>query len=402
MNRKVGLVPLSGLAIAIAAAFTLTGCSVPGLGDNGVSAPTSTSSATSTSTPTPSESLDDANAKVTVTVDKGWSWDYPNRYAELVKKSFGADSTTLINGDEIPKIRTCSHDVTVKLWIDAVCGPLPESTRDVVVARVLMDADYAYMVCNGLYNTVFQTPLGDISFAENNPWMKEIGCDDTSQINDNAGKLVNDRTKAGELVSAKKLALIAELVERLHVTATGDGTPAWSYHLLVDNSSGSVTYVNPDDPENTVPEFELDPLSYTGQFLFMDITLKGVPNDCDSVGFNIGYNGVVNAKGRGGDGRFARFECPPPAPPTTGCTNCGSTKPPCTVTGNCCPYQLNADGQCIPPKDKSIKQPIPSDKPSAPVTPVEPSAPPVDPNPPVVVVPQVNQGGDSGSTHVTG
>ena len=347
-------------------------------------------------TPTPSASapasLQDANDAVTV-ADGALDWPYPIPYSGLLVESSDYSTVTVDNSTndvipifEIGSLLPVGSDLGKRLTSDSINVPLPEPTVDAIIARILAEPDYAAMVCSGLYSTVFHTVLGDVSLAANNPWLKDCGASVT-KVNDWAGAASNTvQGQADHVQYAKSAALVAELVERLTVQGTGERTTFSNYHLAVTGPN-NIIMVNPKAPETTIPEFELNPLQYTGQFIFMGIGIKGLEPECDPIGFNIGTGGIVNKAGDGGDGRFARFACPPltpPQPPTTDCV-----------------YGLNPDGECIPPKPQDLTQSHPDGIPPAPVTPVQPVQPPVAVEPPVVVVQQPNQGG-GGTEVVTG
>ncbi|CAN5386689.1 hypothetical protein BH10PAT4_BH10PAT4_2820 [soil metagenome] len=350
-------------------------------------------------TPTPSASapatLQEANDAVTV-ADGVLDWKYPVRYSLLVK-SFGYKTVTVDNSTkdvipvfEIGSLLPVGTDLGKRLTSDSVNVPLPEHTVEAIIARILAEPDYAAMVCSGLYGTVFHTVLGDVSLAANNPWLK--GCASVTKINGWAGTASNAvQGQADHVQYTKSAALVAELVERMTLLGTGERTTFSNYHLAVTGPN-NVIMVNPKAPEATISEFELNPFQYTGQFIFLGIGIKGVEPGCDPIGFNIGSNGLVNADGNGGDGRFARFACPltTPTPPT-----------PSTPPTSDCVYGLNPDRECIPSKPNDLAQTHPDGIQPAPVTPVQPVQPPVAVEPPVVVVPQPNQGG-GGTVEVQG
>jgi hypothetical protein len=406
---RKGLVPLTtGLVVAA----LLSGCAGQQLSwGQGASTPTPSASASSSTTPTPkpsstapaSATLQQANASVTVK-SGALNWTYPARNLQLVMSSpFGFTSLPVdqvdnkgkvVGTDVIPVFQTASTQPTTgdqpRLFSDAVAPAWCGQSIDSVSACVLGFPDYAAMVCTGLYNDgVFHTAIGDVSLPANNPWLADCGSS-AAQINDWAGHAENANT-AGLVQYAKTTAKLVELLTLLTVTGKGDGTTVLNYHLAVVGPNNVFT-VNPyAAPGATIPEFELGP-NYTGKSLFMNVSIKGQPIGCDPIGFNIGFGGIVDKHGNGGDGRFARFACPPTPPAPTTYT------PP---SGPGCIYGLNSDGECIPPKNADPNQTHPTEKPIAPVNPVQPVQPHVDPNPPVVVVPQIDQGG-GGNGVVTG
>ena len=305
MNRNVRLAPI-GLAVVVA--IMMAGCV-------GTSAPTHSATSSSTpaptTTPTPSSSAE-ANSTTTVASDK-LNWAYPNRYLDLVKSAKFGIKTEKVGGEVIPVFTTGSTDTT-KLWSDATCPALAEESRDAIVVEILTKPDCGAMAGNALYNALpFDTAVGNISLRENNPWLAEFGFNDPTHINDWAMAAMNATGKV-RVQYAKKLALIAELIERLHVTTIGDGMASSSYTLVV-SGVGNAASVDKSNPEYTIPEFTLSNIPYKGRFIYLSITIKGQPSGCNYIGVNVGYGGIVDKNGHGGDGRFAQFVCPPPPPP---------------------------------------------------------------------------------------
>ena len=375
------------VATAVAAVLTLSGCNAEGsFFDTSVSTSPSDNISTSEPSETPSASPNAPNEVVDdLTVDPNdYTWSYPDRYAELVKSS--GFQTEQVNGDEFP-VFVIGSTQPGRLWIDAIGPALPEQTLDAVIARILAEPDYGYQVCNGLYNTVLPTPYGDVALLDPNSWLEE--CADITQTNDWAASAMNG-TPAQRLQSAKELALVAMLLERLTVIGIGDGTTAFNYHLVV-NGDGSILAVNEHNPSGTIPEFEFNPLQYEGQFILLGVAIKGHPIGCTFIGFNVGWDGLA------GDGRFALINnCELPPPPVVCTSNC--TPPPL-----CPPGQVrNIDGECAVPKpDTPEGYEYPTDTPRAPVTEVRDDPPvvyTVPPEPPVVTQP--NEGGDGAGTLV--
>ena len=341
-------------------------------------------SASPSSTPDSSHDPDADNQDQTkgpdaddLTVDPDdYAWSYPDRYAELVK-SYGFQ-TEQVNGDEFP-VFVIGSIQPGRLWTDAIGPALPEQTLDAVIARTLAEPDYGYQVCNGLYNTVLPTPYGEVALLDPNSWLEE--CADITQTNDWAVNAMNG-TPAQRLQSAKELALVAMLLERLTVIGIGDGTTDFNYHLVV-NGDGSILAVNEHNPSGTIPEFELNPLQYEGQFILLGVAIKGHPIGCTFIGFNVGWNGLA------GDGRFALINNCELPPPVVECTSDCTPLPPCPPGG--CP---------VPKPNTPAGYDYPTDTPQAPVTevkkdpPVVYTVPPDDPP----VVTQPNEGGDGDGT----
>lgn len=406
---RKGLVPLAVTGLVVAG--LLSGCAGQQLTwGQDASAPAPSSSSSAPATPSPSASpgvtLKDANAAVTVKPGD-LNWTYPDRYIQLIKDApvalgFSTMPVDRVNKkgevvgkDVIPVFQTASTQPTIgeypRLYTDAVAPAWCGSSVEATTTCILVYPDYGAQVCTFLYNTpAFHTAVGDISLAENNPWMEDCGSD-IAYVNDWAGHAESANT-AGLVQYAKTLAKVAEVFNLLIQTGTGDGTPVLDYHLAVVGPNNALTVNVYAAVGATIPEFEIGP-QYTGQWRFMNISIKGLQVGCDPIGINIGFGGIVDKHGNGGDGRFARFACPPPpsAPPTY-------TPPP---SGPGCTYGLNPDGECIPPKVADPNQTHPTAKPVAPETPVKPVQPYVDPNPPVVVVPQVDQAG-GGNGHIEG
>jgi hypothetical protein len=325
VKKNHGLVLLIGLTLVV------TGCS-SGFKVNDDAAVSSTPPSVSASpspSATPSESPTPApsgNTTATnLTVDRSsFAWDYPDRYVDLVRSS-GYSKFNIYQGDEFPAFQVGALQPN-RLWTDAVGPALPEQNLNAVIVNVLTRPDYGYMTCNGLYSTVLSSMDGDVNLFAQNPWLGD--CADITKTNDWTAAAMNG-TDVQKLDIAKKLALVASLLERITMMGVGDGTTVLNYHLVVNGPGGVTVVTEQYGPDGSIPEYELNPVQYSGKFILLGITYKGHPYGCTFIGFNVG------ADGKAGDGRFAIVNtCPPPPPPPTHVTTCADTGT-CKVVKTC-------------------------------------------------------------------
>ena len=390
MNR---VVPLIGLTLV--ATLALTGCSLKLSGGSSESSPTPSTSATAT--PSPSATTKPAaiivptvkDAESSVTLDESlWghlTWKYPTRFVDLVKKynNFNGDAPMTTTDKVTRPTFVVGSNLPGRVWTDAVRPPIASKSMEEIYAYILSEPDYGAHVGSGLAHSSI---VGGKSLLELNPWLKEF--QDPTGINDWA-QAAMDGSPAEQLIAAKKLALVVMLLEQLNHPSVGQHSTSFNYNLVVGENGGAMT-VNPNDPENTVKEFELNPIQYVGEFVTVQLTYKGQTGCWLQVGFNTG------------DGRFAGFTCVPPTvtpPPTPGCVVTAThscTTPPtpgCKEKNNCyVPPKCTVPTKCLTPKDpKNDVAPPQGTTPLGP-DPLQPVAPapkldPLNPTTPVTADP---------------
>ncbi|MDB5167221.1 MAG: hypothetical protein JWN26_366 [Candidatus Saccharibacteria bacterium] len=330
MNRKVGLVPLSGLVLA--AALTLTGCSVPGLGDNGVSAPTSTSSATPT--PHSTSSAADKKAANNLATVKAPSilddWSYPARYVTLTQH-YSYATHKAVNKQTFPVFQIGSLG-SKTIWPDSVRDPMTDKSPEEVVAHVLAEPDYCAQIAVGLYNTSWVTPNGAVIVVKtDNPWLKKWFPTDISKVNDWAAAAMAGDSQ-DQLRTAKECALVGALFEQLTDKGVQTRSTSLNYHIATEGADT----INAANPFGTIREFTLNPFQYTGEFEVVEFQLKGWPSNCNN-------QILINT----GDGRFARPDCTPPTTTKSNCTtSCGTTTTPLCKVGEIGTWWPNGTHTC--------------------------------------------------------
>lgn len=295
MNRKVGLVPLSGLVLATALA--LTGCSTS---STSVPASSATPTSHSTSSATGKKTANDhATVKAPSILD---NWSYPTRYVTLTTK-YGYDTHKAVNKQKFPVFQIGSLG-SKTIWPDSVRDPMNDKSPEEVVAHVLAEPDYCAHIAVGLYNTTWVTPSGAVIVVKtDNPWLKKWFPTDISKVNDWATAAMAGDSQY-QLRTAKKCALVGALLEQLTNEGIKTLTTSLNYHIATE-SADTIYAAN---PFATIREFTLNPYQYTGEFLVLEFQLKGWPSNCNN-------QILINT----GDGRFARPNCTPPTttPPTT-------------------------------------------------------------------------------------
>ena len=393
MIRKNSLVPLIGLVVV--AAISLSGCSGLTLG-GGSSESSPKASATASATPSPSPTIKPASNKTptvkdaesSATLDESlWghlTWKYPTRFVDLITKYNGAAGMTTTDKVTRPTFVVCSN-LPGRVWTDSVCLPIASKSMAEVYANILTKPDYGAHVGSGLAHSSI---VGGKSLLELNPWLKEFA--DPAGINDWA-QAAMDGSPAEQLIAAKKLVLVVLLLEQLNHESVGQHSTSFNYHLVVGQDGSAAMTVdpkNPNGPEDTVKEFELNPIQYVGEFVTVQLTYKGQTGCWLQVGFNTG------------DGRFAGFTCVPPTvtPPTKPPTTPPPTKPGCVVTAthscttpptpgckekhNCyVPPKCTVPTDCLTPKDLKNDVVPPQGTPTLGPDPFKPVAPTAKPNP---------------------
>ena len=166
---------------------------------------------------------------------------------------------------------------------------------------VLGSPDCAAQVASGLYRLPVigldgtTTTLGTLSL-----WLDEFK--DEATLNDWAQSAM-DSEGADRIEYARKLVLIAVQLERFtHSEDVEKGREtSYNFHAVVDGTGGTLS-VDESNPWDTIPEFELSPRQYKGDFITYRVIYKGYEGCWSEFGINIG------------DGRFAGFPCKTPTP----------------------------------------------------------------------------------------
>lgn len=390
MNR---VVPLIGLTVV--AVLTLTGCSLKLGADSSEPSPKPSTTASATPSPSPTNhpavvtqpSVTDAESSATLD-ESLWghlTWKYPTRFVDLVNK-YSATTGGMTTTDKVTRPTfMVGSNLPGRVWTDSVRPPIATKSMEEIYAYILSEPDYGAHVGSGLAHSSI---VGGKSLLELNPWLKEFA--DPAGINDWA-QAAMDGSPAEQLIAAKKLALVVMLLEQLNHESVGQHSTSFNYHLVVGEAGGAMT-VNPNDPENTVKEFELNRIQYVGEFVTVQLTFKGQTGCWLQVGFNTG------------DGRFAGFNCETPTvtpPPSPGCVvtithSCTTTNTPgCKEKNNCVPPTCTVPLKCLTPKDpKNDVTPPVGTTPLGPDT-LQPTAPPAKTNP---LNPTTPTTGDSGTS----
>ncbi len=348
----VAVVPFLG-AVAVTAVVAivamLVGPVAPVIAAEVNGIPSSTASASPTTSPSPTVEPTLAPATQVATTPADVPATYPDRYLELLRKH--GYTTETVDGQTIPVFVAKSTKYEEKLWTDAVC--LPVKDREAVLAMVLGSPDCAAQVASGLHRLPVlgldgkTKQLGDIS-----PWLAEWS--DPSTLNDWAQSAMESKG-ADRIEYARKLVLIAVQLERFTDGGVEKGREtSYNFHTVVDGKGGALS-VDASNPEGAIPEFELSPKQYKGDFVIFRVTYKGYKGCWAEFGVNIG------------DGRFAGFTCEKPKPtekpspnPTTDKPNPEPTKP--------------GPGPSTPPTTAPPKTPEPTPTPTP--TPSEPTKTP--------------------------
>ena len=233
-----------------------------------------------------------------VTVDESEAAIYPERYLDILR-DYGY-TIEEVDGQSIPVFESCSDKYEEKVWTDAVCAPLDPKDRTSVLARILGSPDYAAHVASGLGKLEVTTLDGTvIPLVEINPWLKEFV--DPATIND-WGQSAMGAEGTARIEYAHKMVLVAILVERFTDKGVqGDRETAYNFHVVTSGEGGSLA-VDESNPFGVIPEFELSPNQYRGEFIVFEVTYKGQNGCYGSFGINTG------------DGRFAGFTCKTPEP----------------------------------------------------------------------------------------
>lgn len=233
-----------------------------------------------------------------VTVDESEAAIYPERYLDILR-DYGY-AIEEIDEQSIPVFESCSTEYELKAWTDAVCAPLDPKDRTSVLARILGSPDYAAHVASGLGKLEVTTLDGTaIPLVEINPWLSEFS--DPATIND-WGQSAMDAEGTARIEYAHKMVLVAILVERFTDKGVqGDRETAYNFHVVTSGTGGSLA-VDESNAWGAIPEFELSPKQYKGEFVVFEVTYKGQEGCYGSFGINTG------------DGRFAGFTCEAPEP----------------------------------------------------------------------------------------
>jgi len=246
------------------------------------------------------------------------SWEYPAEYVELVRE-YGYD-TQEFSGEEFP-VPVAGTLLNGKQDTDSVRPPLAEKSAKQVIAIVLSEFDVGAQAGSGLAN--MPAIVNGKTLLELNPWLEEFA--DPAKINDWATEAIGG-SEVEQLIAAKKLVLVAMLFERVGPNGIAIKQTSFNFHL-VWNEDGGTLAIDPSNPK-AIPEFELNPHQYEGEFVMFEVTLKGIEGCWLQFGINTG------------DGRFAGFACPTPVTPpvtppetTPECVvNCGGGNAPKTGT----------------------------------------------------------------------
>ena len=252
---------------------------------------------------------DEETLESSLTLDESlWgdlSWEYPAEYAELVRE-YGYDTQEL-SGEEFP-VPVTGTLLSGKQDTDSVRPPLAEKSAKQVIAIILSEFDVGAQAGSGLAN--MPAIVNGKTLLELNPWLEEFA--DPATINDWATDAIGG-SQAEQLIAAKKLVLVAMLFERVGANGIAVKQTTFNFHLVWKEDGGTLA-INPSNPK-AIPEFELNPSQYEGEFVMFEVTLKGIEGCWLRFGINTG------------DGRFAGFACPTPVTPpesTPGCVvNCG-------------------------------------------------------------------------------
>ncbi|GEM_PF-3326344 len=283
-------VTISVMASIVLAALVLVPAVPAVAADYGWHLPGISSEHEETPAPEPTEELAVDEADVPDT--------YPQRYLDILRDN--GYELEEVEDQTIPVFVAKSTKYEEKLWVDAVC--LPVADRDAVLAMVLGSPDCAAQVASGLYRLPIigldgkTTSLGEIS-----PWLAEWS--DPSTLNDWAQSAM-DSEGADRIEYARKLVLIAIQLERFSDGGVEKRETAYNFHAVVDGTNGTLA-VDESNPWGTVPEFELSPRQYKGDFVIFRVTYKGYEGCWAEFGVNTG------------DGRFAGFTCETPTPEVT-------------------------------------------------------------------------------------
>jgi hypothetical protein len=278
------------------------------------------------------------------------SWEYPQEYADLARE-YGYDTQEL-SGEEFP-VFVIGSTLPGKHDTDSVRPALAEKSADQVYAITISEPDVGFQICSGLAHSRIE---GGKALIELNPWLEE--CADPAFINDWA-EAAKSGTKAEQLIAAKKLVVVAMLMERIGSTDTSTDSTAFNFHLVWQENGGTLS-VNPKNLD-AIPEFELNPAQYTGEFVMFEVTLKGQQGCWLRIGINTG------------DGRFAGFNCGTDEPPgEPGCAEPCGTTPPCVT---CVDDRKGTEVPAETDPDGTVESPAP-----APTTPAAPPDP-VDTDP---------------------
>ena len=253
---------------------------------------------TASATPAASDDASSVDPEEQVTTDETDIPDtYPQRYLDVLRDN--GYELEEVEGQTIPVFVAKSTMYEEKLWTDAVC--LPVGSHDEVLAMVLGSPDCAAQVASGLYRLPVigldgtTTTLGTLSL-----WLDEFK--DEATLNDWAQSAM-DSEGADRIEYARKLVLIAVQLERFtHSEDVEKGREtSYNFHAVVDGTGGTLS-VDESNPWDTIPEFELSPRQYKGDFITYRVTYKGYEGCWSEFGINIG------------DGRFAGFPCKTPTP----------------------------------------------------------------------------------------
>jgi len=250
-------------------------------------------------------------------------WEYPAEYAELARE-YGYD-TQEYSGEEFP-VFVAGTSLRGALNTDSVRPPLAEKSADQVTAIILSEPDVGAQAASGLANhpgTVNGKTLLELSPC----LLTEFK--DPASLNDWADAAING-TEAEQHTAAQKLLLVALLFERVGSTGVAIESTAFNFHVVWADEGGTLA-IDPADPWG-IPEFELNPSQYEGEFVMYEVTLKGQTG----CWLRFGINTM--------DGRFAGFACPTPEVPVTpetpttpenpGCEpNCGNDRKTNVVPG---------------------------------------------------------------------
>jgi hypothetical protein len=290
-------------------------------------------------------------------------WTYPVRYFKIASEAGFGKAT--INDQDIPAmmmgtVQDDNNTIDQTTWPDSTGPALTSKSASGVVLQTIVYADDCAMYAITMQNIP--------SLREYRSWLVKHFPTDYKKVNDWAFKAVSGSDEE-KLAAVKACAVVAGIWEDLtDLGVLNNITTSLNVH--------AVREFNPYAPFTTAPEFELNPNQYTGEFVgFADVD-KGQPWVCEDLI-------LVNP----GDGRIALPNCETVVVANNCVGTCG---------GWVCPYPLNADGQCIPPKTVDYSQSHPIYKPPAQDDGVKPAPPAV-----IVVIPDDDSGDETGGGNGT-